>query len=76
MENRYLSGSAKWYAWKTTEEVRKSPAYKALGVSDFRTKAARSLRDACLSPRTMGFVHQASGYRGKANYREALFLVD
>jgi hypothetical protein len=71
----YLSGSAKWYAWKATEEVRKSKDYKNLGVSDFRTKAARGLRDARLLPRTMGFVHQASRYRGKANYREALFLA-
>jgi hypothetical protein len=71
----YLSGSAKWYAWKTTEEVRKSKDYKDLGVSDFRTKAARGLRDARLAQRTMGFVHQASRYRGKANYREALFLA-
>ncbi len=71
----YLSGSAKWYVWKTTEEVRKSKEFKELGVTDFRTKAARSLRDARLLPRTMGFVHQASRYRGKANYREALFLA-
>ena len=71
----YLSGSAKWYAWKTTEDVRRSTEYKKLGVSDFRTKVARALRDARLSQRSMGFVHQASRYRGKANYREALFLA-
>jgi hypothetical protein len=71
----YLSGSAKWYFWKTTEEVRKSGAFRELGVSDFRTKAARGLRDARLLPRSMGFLHQASRYRGKANYREALFLA-
>lgn len=71
----YLSGSAKWYVWKATENVRKSKDFKELGVTDFRTKAARTLRDAHLSPRTMGFVHQASRYRGKANYREALFLA-
>jgi hypothetical protein len=71
----YLSGSAKFYVWKTTEDVRKSSDYKKLGVNDFRTKAARALRDARLSQRSMGFVHQASRYRGKANYREALFLA-
>ena len=71
----YLSGSAKWYVWKTTEDVRKSPDFKRLGVNDFRTKAARTLRDARLSQRSTGFVHQASRYRGKANYREALFLA-
>ncbi len=71
----YLSGSAGWYAWKYTEEVRNSKEYKALGVSDFRTKGARELRDNRLGAKTMGFVHQASRYRGKANYREALFLA-
>jgi hypothetical protein len=71
----YLSGSADWYAWKTTEDVRRSSDYKKLGVSDFRTKAARELRDARLSQRAIGFVHQAARYRGKANYREALFLA-
>jgi hypothetical protein len=71
----YLSGCAQWYAWKTTEDVRKSSDYKKLGVSDFRKKAAGELRDARLSQRSMGFVHQAARYRGKANYREALFLA-
>jgi hypothetical protein len=71
----YLSGSAKWYAWKTTEDLRKSSDFKKLGVSEFRTKAARELKDARLSQRSIGFVHQASRYRGKANYREALFLA-
>jgi len=71
----YLSGSAKWHVWKITEDVRKTSPFKELGVVNFRTKAARNLRDARLLPRTMGFVHQASRYRGKANYREALFLA-
>ena len=71
----YLSGSAKWYALKTTEDVRNSPEFKKLCVSDFRKKEARTLRDARLSKRSVGFVHQASRYRGKANYREALFLA-
>jgi hypothetical protein len=71
----YLSGCAKWYAWKTTEDVRKSKDFKLLKVEDFRTKAARELRDARLKQQAIGFVHQASRYRGKANYREALFLA-
>jgi hypothetical protein len=71
----YLSGSAKWYAWRTTEDVRRTAQFKHLGVDNFRTKAARELRDARLSQRPIGFVHQAARYRGKANYREALFLA-
>jgi hypothetical protein len=71
----YLSGSAKWYAWRATEEVRRSREYRDLKVRDFRTKAAQKLRNDRLEARCMGFIHQASRYRGKANYREALFLA-
>lgn len=71
----YLSGSAKWHVWKTTEDIRQTSEFKKLGVDDFRTKAARELRDKWLSRRSIGFIHQAARYRGKANYREALFLA-
>ncbi|WP_256809156.1 hypothetical protein [Bradyrhizobium sp. Bra64] len=71
----YLSGSAKWYAWRATEEVRRTTEFKQLNVDNFRTKAARELRDKRLAGRSIGFVHQAFRYRGKANYREALFLA-
>jgi hypothetical protein len=70
----YLSGSAGWWRWKIEEDVRSSRDFRALGVADFRTKAARALRDNRLSGRGICFLHQASRYRGKANYREALFL--
>lgn len=71
----YLSGSAKWYAWKTEEDLKRNRAYKELGVDNFRTTAARTLRDQWLDRKPVGFVHQAARYRGKANYREALFLA-
>jgi hypothetical protein len=69
----YLSGSAAWYAWKTEEDVRKSPDFKNLGVNDFRTKAARVLRDERLSRRSTGFVHQASRYRGNTALARAVY---
>lgn len=71
----YLSGSARWYAWKTEENLRLNRAFKDLQVKDFRTKQAQALRDQWLARKSVGFVHQASRYRGKANYREALFLA-
>jgi hypothetical protein len=71
----YLSGSAKWYVWKTEEDLRRNRAFKDLGVDNFRSKAARALRDQWLERKPVGFVHQAARYRGKANYREALFLA-
>lgn len=70
----YLSGSADWWKWKAEENLKGSRDFKNLNVSDFRTKAARTLRDARLSGKSTAFLHQAFRYRGKANYREALFL--
>lgn len=70
----YLSGSASWWRWKVEEDVRSSREFRDLGVSDFRSKTARELRDKRLASRGICFLHQASRYRGKANYREALFL--
>ncbi len=70
----YTSGTANWYRWKKEEEVKRSKDFKALGRSDFRSRAAREMRDAQLKRRQIGFLHQAFRYRGKANYREALFL--
>jgi hypothetical protein len=56
--------------------VKESPEFLALGVDNFMTKAARELRDARLTGRPpVAFVHQAIRFRGKANYREALYLA-
>lgn len=71
----YLSGTAGWERWNVEERVRDTAAFKALGVSDFRTKAARELRDAGYARRAIAFLHQASRYRGKANYRDAIYLA-
>jgi hypothetical protein len=71
----YLSGSAGWERWNAEERVRETPAFKALNVGDFRTKAARQLRDAAYERRGIAFLHQAARYRGKANYRDAIFLA-
>ena len=70
----YLSGSADWWRWKAEQNLKASRDFKNLHVSDFRTKAARTLRDARLSGKSTAFLHQSFRYRGKANYREALFL--
>lgn len=70
----YLSGSAAWWKWKTEENIIASREFKALNVANFRTKAARELRDSRLAGKSVSFLHQAFRYRGKANYREALFL--
>lgn len=73
--SEYLSGTAGWERWNIEERVRETGPFKALGVSDFRTKSARELRDAAYARRGIAFLHQASRYRGKANYRDAIFLA-
>lgn len=69
----YLKGSAKWRAEYIQDDLLRKDL-KKLGLVDFRTKQARDLRDGRLQGRPFGFVHQAFRYRGKANYREALFI--
>lgn len=71
----YLSGTAKWERWNQEVRLRQRPDFIALGVDDFRTKQARILRDNWLSGRGVGFLHEASRYRGKANYRDAIYLA-
>lgn len=72
---QYLKGSAAWYAREAEERLRKHKNFLALGFTDFRKKEARRLRDERLAARGIGFMHQAYRYRGKVNYREALFLA-
>lgn len=71
----YLSGTAKWEQWNLEQRVRGSPEFKALNVDNFKTKAAQTLRDAAFGKRSIAFLHQASRYRGKANYRDAIYLA-
>jgi hypothetical protein len=64
----YLSGTGRgWERWNVEARVRDTPAFKALAFVDFRTKAARELRDAAYARRSIALVHQASRFRGKAN---------
>ncbi|TPG52051.1 hypothetical protein [Sphingomonas glacialis] len=71
----YLSGTAGWEQWNVEQRVRQSTDFRALGVDSFRTKAARELRDGALGKRSISFLHEASRYRGKANYRDAIYLA-
>lgn len=69
----YLKGSAVWRA-KYIEEDLKCRELRKLGLANFRTKHAQEIRDDRLRGKAFGFVHQAFRYRGKASYREALFI--
>lgn len=69
----YLKGSAEWKA-KYIEEDLLRKELKKHGLTNFRTNKAKEIRDERLKGKTFGIVHQAFRYRGKANYREALFI--
>ena len=71
----YLSGTTDWWSWRVKEEIKSTKMFKKLDVANFRTKAARELRDDRLRKQSISFLHQAIRFRGKANYREALYLA-
>lgn len=70
----YLKGTAEYEQWRLEEQVRESSAYRQGGYNSFRTNAAKALRDAKLRPAHVNFIVQAFRYRGKANYRDAIYL--
>jgi hypothetical protein len=66
----YLSGTTK----RDVQIVKEVLAAKH-ALPDFRTKSARSLRDKAISTREFNFMHCAFRYRGKANYRDAIYVA-
>ncbi len=70
----YLKGTAEYEQWRLEEQVKDSAAYKQGGFDSFRSNAAKALRDAKLRPAQVNFLVQAFRYRGKANYRDAIYL--
>lgn len=70
----YLKGTAEYVKWQTEEEVKNSRAFRELGVDNFRKDAARALRDDYLQRDSVNFLVQAFRYRGKANYRDSIYL--
>ena len=70
----YLSGTADYKRLELEERIKTSRQFKELKASNFRTKIARELRDNELEKRQVNFLFQAFRYRGKANYRDSVFL--
>jgi hypothetical protein len=70
----YLKGTAEYEQWRLKEKVKDSAAYKQGGYTSFRSNAAKELRDAKLRQAHVNFLVQAFRYRGKANYRDAIYL--
>ncbi len=70
----YLKGTWDYEKWRVEEMVKSRTEFKTLGVDNFRTKAARTLRDEQLAKNVVNYLIQAFRYRGKANYRDSIFL--
>jgi len=70
----YLKGTAEYEQWRLEEMVKASREYRQGGFTSFRTNAAKALRDAKLNPAHVNYLVQAFRYRGKANYRDAIYL--
>lgn len=70
----YLKGTADHEREAAEDRVKSFRQIRDLGVDKFRTKAARQVRDKYLDGKVICFLNQAFRYRGKANYRDALYL--
>ncbi len=66
----YLSGTREHREKQIGKELLKKHK-----LSDFQKTNAKKIRDDILAKKTVGFMHQSFRYRGKANYRDALFLT-
>lgn len=70
----YLKGTHGYKKWEAEERVKNSKEFKALNVENFRKKVAQEIRDKTLDKGQVNFLIQAFRYRGKANYRDSIFL--
>ena len=65
----YLSGTTKREVGKIKKGLQKKHKLR-----NFRSKQARSLRDQAIGNKVYNFMHCAFRYRGKANYRDAIYI--
>lgn len=66
----YLSGTT-----DREVEVIKERLKQQHSLDDFRSKTAREIRDRAIEKKEYNFMHCAFRYRGKANYRDAIYLT-
>ncbi|MCP5273948.1 MAG: hypothetical protein H6936_03650 [Burkholderiales bacterium] len=70
----YLKGTADREREILENRMKNDREFKNLKVPNFRTKVAREYRDKKLQGKGTAFLHQAFRFRGKANYRDAIYL--
>jgi hypothetical protein len=57
------------------QDVAKQELRKKQNLESFRTTAAKQLRDERLGKKKLGFLHMAYRFRGKANYRDSIYVA-
>ena len=70
----YLNGTHEYEKERMELKIRDSKEFKELNVDNFRTTKARNVRDSELRKHKVNYLVQAIRYRGKANYRDSIFL--
>lgn len=71
----YLNGTAKRKSDIAQDRIKTSQEFKDLGVDNFMTNKAREIRDRQLKDKKANFLDQSFRFRGKANYRDAIYLT-
>lgn len=65
----YIKGTADWRAGEIKDKLKRDKK-----IDSFRTKANQEIRDKSL-PDEINYLNCAFRYRGKANYRDSIFLA-
>ncbi len=71
----YLSGTAEWQREKIKDDIRdKCKDSNGQKIKNFLGKEAQTISDKRFAKKKINFLHQAIRFRGKANYRDSLYL--
>lgn len=70
----YLKGTAYGEHNQALIDIKKTKEFRELRKKDFRSNQAKEFRDRSLSKKSVNFLNLAFRYRGKANYRDSIYL--
>lgn len=71
----YTRGTARYYVADIKQALLGTREFKKAGWHEFKAKAPRAERDRRLAKKELNILHLAFRYRGKSNYRDAIFLA-
>jgi len=71
----YLSGTSEYQRWTEKNKFMPTKDFKKLNVNDFYTRPAQEFRDKRFKNKKVNFLTQAFRFRGKAHYRDSIYLT-